>query len=252
MNILIDNITIKIRDNLQQQDMDVVNEVIAGDCYKVCDLPIPIHSVIDVGAHIGTFALKVHERQPHAKIICIDIEEDNIDLCKINVDEFANVVHAAATYVKGPLRLFSCMFGESKATCGSFISMSTELGNYQSQDKDKSIYLLEKQGMGLPVDYMIKELDIPRLTIENIMNTYGFETLDLLKLDCEGSELSILENCSCIEKIGVIIGEWHDKNKFHEIVEKRFDTKKWAIDYLSPANELGIFRLTQRKWHNMN
>jgi FkbM family methyltransferase len=49
------------------------------------------------------------------------------------------------------------------------------------------------------------------VTIEQIMERQGWQTLSLMKLDCEGSEVDILFNCSddVLKRTSRIVGEFH-------------------------------------------
>ena len=59
------------RDNVAQ-DLVIVDDVYQQDCYKLNIIPQVVESakvVVDVGAHIGTFARLVHQRNPKARIL---------------------------------------------------------------------------------------------------------------------------------------------------------------------------------------
>ncbi len=82
---------------------------------------------------------------------------------------------------------------------------------------------------------------IETVTLEQLAEKYGLERIDFLKLDCEGSEFSILQNTTMLERIGVIVGEYHDRARFLKLVAERF--ADWALRILKDG-ELGVFWLT--------
>src|SRR5439155_22241051 len=63
---------------------------------------------------------------------------------------------------------------------------------------------------------------IRTLTLEDLMQEYGVDHIDILKLDCEGSEFSILGKTTSLDRIGLIVGEYHGKEKFEQLVADRF------------------------------
>jgi hypothetical protein len=69
-------------------------------------------------------------------------------------------------------------------------------------------------------------------------------SIDLLKLDCEGSELDILAHCDK-SLLRTVIGEWHDRKNFFRLIAARF--ADWTFDVLRDA-EIGLFRMSMPDW----
>ncbi len=84
---------------------------------------------------------------------------------------------------------------------------------------------------------------VTSLTLEDILRSHGLDRIDILKLDCEGSEFSILENTTSLDRIGLIVGEYHGRERFLKLVAGRF--AGWKLRVLKDG-ELGTFWL-QRK-----
>src|SRR4029453_16016552 len=54
----------------------------------------------------------------------------------------------------------------------------------------------------------------PGLTIDRLMRQYGWDYIDLLKIDIEGAEKEVFEtSASWIGKVGIIVVELHDRSK---------------------------------------
>lgn len=79
--------------------------------------------------------------------------------------------------------------------------------------------------------------------MEDLSRAYAFEAIDLLKLDCEGSEFSFLGNTSMLSKVRIIVGEYHGRERFHKLVAERFSD--WHLTILREGN-LGLFRLERK------
>ncbi len=208
-------------------DRDVVNEVFFGDCYRVGALPFPALTILDVGAHIGAAALKLRSRFLCSAIICAEANPLNIPVLEENVAPSGiRVVAGAVGYREDSPHLYSTVFPGTGATGGSFLG---------------------KPGLSDPHYQDIGR--VPQHTVEQIMEDEGWTTLDLLKLDCEGSELDILEHMD-ISRVGTIVGEWHSRAAFLELVDRKFPRDVWSFDILKDS-EIGLFRLGQRRWWNM-
>ena len=78
------------------------------------------------------------------------------------------------------------------------------------------------------------------LTLEQLIEQHNLDRIDVLKLDCEGSEFSILEHSTSLDRINRIVGEYHGKDRFHELVQRKFSD--WKLRILKDG-ELGTFWL---------
>lgn len=220
-----------VRKELFDQDEVIVRDVIIDDCYRVSDLPSPIANFIDVGSHIGTFARRIHQRFPRARGVGVDPIRDNNILSRVNgYHSYNNVLTGAVYYGASQVAVNSTVFLGSGNSGGTYVGESPTP----------------------PSDPRYREAGaVNTFTIEEIMTDMGWSVLDLLKLDCEGSEINILQNCTVLDKIGVIVGEWHDRGKFMEVWGTLFEkTGKWNLDILREG-DIGLFRLSQKKWRNM-
>lgn len=215
-------------------DLDVVREVFFGDCYRVGDLPFPALTILDVGGHIGVSALKLRSRFLCSKIICAEANPLNVPVLEENVTPSGiKVLAGAVGYREDSPHLYSTVFPGTNATGGSFMGPPGLEGVHKWGNES------QYRDIGR----------VPQHTVEQIMEDNGWTTLDLLKLDCEGSEIDILEHMD-ISRVGVVVGEWHERSKFMEMVERRFTRDVWSFDILKDS-EIGLFRLGQRRWWNM-
>lgn len=85
-------------------DRDVINEVYTGDCYRLRDYPDAAPTVIlDIGAHIGTFAVLAAQLWPAAEIYCFEPNKRSFELLCENTRTFGNVrcYNVAISYTQG-------------------------------------------------------------------------------------------------------------------------------------------------------
>lgn len=213
-----------------RQDMNVVNEVIANDGYftRLRGHGGPECVVADVGAHIGSFARLWRQKNPSSRIACVEACPENIPVLSRNVHDFidATILHAACTYEAGDVALLnSCMPG------GTATGGSTVLPREAITDESKTFGHL----------YWRDARTLPKVTLETVMQRLGVDWIDVLKLDCEGSEFSILEH-GPMDRVGFIFGEYHGWERFDELRRRKF--ADWDFGHMHASSDgLGIFHL---------
>ncbi len=62
-----------------------------------------------------------------------------------------------------------------------------------------------------------------------------------LRQHCEGSEFSILEHAD-LSRVRLIVGEWHDRDRFWELVGRKF--ADWKLRIIKDG-QLGLFWLSR-------
>ena len=216
-----------IRRQLAGQDMLIFNDIVRNDSYRAWILGEPHRSgpqvVVDVGAHLGTFSYLWHKINPEAKIFCVEACPENIELLKRNVADFATVRHAACTYEQGKLYLLNTVIPGKSTTGGSLVVTEHELQNSH-----------------VTSEYYIDKRPLERVTLEDIAMP-----IDILKLDCEACEFSLLEHCPNMDKIGLILGEYHGRERWHELRRRKFPD--WPYSEGSSGN-LGTFHMRNPRW----
>lgn len=151
----------------------------------------PIHTVIDVGANIGLSSVFFSSRLNNPKIIALEPEERNYKQALKNTRAYNNiqVIHGGIWPKKSTLTI-----------CNS--DSSGSLG-FQLKEVTKS---------------MQSSNQVNCFTISEILESQGWETLDLLKLDIEGAEKELFEDHSCqdwINRVKILVIELHDWIKPH-------------------------------------
>jgi FkbM family methyltransferase len=147
--------------------------------------------IIDAGANIGMAAIYFANKYKNAKIIAIEPESENYELLKKNIENYTNIttIKAALWGTPGEISLFD-----------------TGLGN------DAFMAETNKAVLKTPVK-KIKQT-IKTVTVDEIINEFHIDAIDILKIDIEGSEKEVFESCkSWINKTKCIITELHERMK---------------------------------------
>ena len=224
-----------VRTENVEQDLVVVQDIAEEDSYRIDEMPMPRPVVVDVGAHIGCFSKRIHDRNPLARIFAVECCPENIAALKQNVADFATVVQAAVTYQPN-VALLNAVYPACVSTGGSTVIDRDELERQVAELK-----CAELPGDDMPSQHWADLRPLATLTLEDLIREHGFDRIDVLKLDCEGSEFSILGETPSLDRIGLIVGEYHGKERFLELVKTRLDG--WQLRIIRDG-ELGTFWLS--------
>ncbi len=136
-----------------------------------------LYTALDVGAHIGLWSHVCREYAPHMMLMAIEPHPDNYQRLIQNVPEVAAVMGY-------------CGYHDAPGLCCR-------------PKMEGSHYLLKAGEQPAQGSYTLSQLT--RYTLED------FGAIDLLKLDCEGSEFDIIQHCApeTLQRIQVIVGEYH-------------------------------------------
>lgn len=149
--------------------------------------------IVDAGAYTGLSTAFFALRYPAAKIIAIEPDEANFQLLQRNTAAFANVQAVrAALWVEG----------------GSVALADPGYGPWGLRLADPGLAergLAGSAGAGTTV---------PAITMDDVLRDYQLDTIDLLKVDIEGSEKELFAMAdSWIGRVDAICLELHDRFK---------------------------------------
>jgi FkbM family methyltransferase len=122
-----------------------------------------LRRVLDVGAHVGSFALWTCERAPHAKVISVEPEPRNFSDLALNIDRNG---------LGGRVEVVNAALGSEPGTVTLHVPMNRESGSTLAAGGDSV------EAVVISLSELLERLDGP---------------LDLLKLDCEGAEWAVLD-----------------------------------------------------------
>jgi FkbM family methyltransferase len=140
-------------------------------------------TVIDIGAHVGIFAIYAAKRHPHISILAFEPDPVNYAnlLANIAANGVANIIphHLAVTRDGRPF------------TLDRPPDHSGGAGGYHTWHED----------------YPRSTVD--SITLDQIFERYAIQRCKLLKIDCEGAEHEILTSTSVLDRVDFLSGEFH-------------------------------------------
>ena len=158
-----------------------------NDCYfkKVPEYhPKADHTIIDVGAHIGTFSLLAASKVPQGKVFAIEASQDTFDYLKKNIE----------------MNGFKNIISERLALC----------------NKSGTIRLYHDLTDGNWGDTIVKKVsesfeDCPCDTLEGFLKSHNIACCNFLKINCEGAEFGIILSTpkQTLRKIRVLHISYH-------------------------------------------
>jgi len=172
----------------RSSDIPIVREVVEKDNYMVEKYIKPYDIVIDVGGHIGTFS--VYAASKGAVVLTYEPVKRNFALLKKNtkINGFNNTIfNMAVTKTAGSRRIFirDFNFGGS---------------NLYTPHENPDFYE-----------------EVTCTTLGDIYETNHLDHCDYLKLDCEGSELEVIQDFPFLNTIKTIGLEYHGKERRTEL-----------------------------------
>jgi len=167
-------------------DLGILDEIVVRKTYFPREISFKdAKTIVDIGAHIGIFCITSTKLvSKTCKIIAIEPEENNFKLLQRNI---ANNKITTIQLQRGAV-----------------------WKNSTNRMMDISLTNNAAHSFFFGKDCGRKQL-VQTLTLSDIMKKFDVKRIDILKMDCEGSEYDILMNCSraLMSKIGSIILEYH-------------------------------------------
>jgi FkbM family methyltransferase len=222
-------VVVKMRDGMRllarprSEDRSLIHAVVLNREYGPEGFEIGSHdTVVDIGAHIGTFTITSARSASEGIVYAIEPAEANYELLLRNIElnRLKNVVPTKMAVAKDTGKRE--IFAQEDATTGhSFY--------YRS---NRNPVVVDTTSL---VDF------IDRMSIEKI---------DFLKMDCEGAEYEILMNCpervfSMIQRIGMEYHFCEDKRDPQILVDILKDNR-FEVRMSSPRKWGGLIFATKR------
>lgn len=143
----------------------------------------PEDVVIDVGAHIGAFALSAARRAPHGHVHAVEACLESFNLLRINVA--LNGIHNVTPYR---------------------VALSDRRGECTLS------YDTDGWGHSVVTNFADRGETVPTISLEDFMKENGVERCHLMKLNCEGGEFPILMGtpASVLKRFGYLTIAVHE------------------------------------------
>lgn len=182
---VIDGFPIEVADTPDSKAKYIIAWELLDDCYRLNRIDFkPGDVVIDIGAHIGLFAIYTALRFPEVVIHSFEPFPENYELLQQNLAR--NGITTVRTYQQGV------------SSDGRLLDMVTNPQNSGSA----SCYVRSLAEYG-------RTTGIPSITLDHLFHSLGVDKCKLLKIDCEGSEYEVLLSTRSLAKVEYLSGEFH-------------------------------------------
>jgi|SRR5580704_8443384 FkbM family methyltransferase len=184
--------------------------------YGLEDPPFSPQTIVDAGAHIGIASILFARRYPLSRIVAVEPEPSNFALLLKNIAPYKNIQPICAAIWKET----------GEVTLGS------------SSVHPKGAFQITENG----------GTRVRALTIDALMREADLQSIDLLKIDIEGSEKEVFDSCNWISRVQVIAIELHDRIK----LGCRHAVEAATRDFRSKAHGEITFFVRQHESSTMN
>lgn len=216
-------------------DKHVCANVIDQDAYGLDNLyqnNFRPKTILDVGGHIGTFSLHARALWPEARIITVEAstkETDEFPTNEILQENIRNDAHISLVQ--------AALIGAPSVSNAVLL---------EELETDTFSHELEKNIRKNWAEGKVQQRCI--LSVGDLLTQYNLQEIDLLKLDCEGSETNIVRELAELEiipRIGAIRGEWHGEHAKRVLSEMLEITHEVSIK--SPEEPRGLFEADRKR-----
>lgn len=178
---------VKFRIRPGTQDAQVFEEVLVNNQYELPSVFTSDFVVIDIGAHIGAFAVACFARQAKT-VVCFEPYAHNYTLLEQNIQPWREQAAAFNAAVWRSDKKEDVVLGGGNA-------QATACGTVFPHHLDPTLQPVQAIGLN---------------HIINLATDGGRRRVNLLKIDAEGSEYPILYTCDALSLVDSIIVETHD------------------------------------------
>jgi len=167
-------------------DVSVFSQIFIGKSYQLTT-NFSVQSIIDGGANVGYASVWFANQFPDAEIVAVEPEGENVAILRENTSYYPSIriVQAALWDKPGELNLVTCD------------DNNAPLGHWGVRVQE-------------PADVA---KGVKAITIDEILSTTGWKTIDILKLDIEGAEKEVFRSnfTNWLSKTNILILELHDR-----------------------------------------
>jgi FkbM family methyltransferase len=155
---------------------------------------IEAETIVDLGANIGLYTLRMRQNNPKARIIAVEPNPSTAFILRKNI--LTNGLTGIDVI--------------EKAVVGSERSLALKTVAQASAYSGKYLGLIKKEQRPWVRDEMIAIIEVPAITLEQLFLECSISTIDILKIDIEEMELEVLQSsANVLGLIQRIVVEWH-------------------------------------------
>ena len=166
--------------------------------------PGDVPTLLDIGANEGFYSLAMQQANPHLRIFAVEPNPQVYALLTENCRRNGNgirPIHTAVTDTSGTIEL--------------------ETYPHLSTMSSRRIEEMEQSWMDVR---RIRRIQVPAVSLDQLMREEEIGRVDLLKIDVEGEEEALIEgarnpcgesdkrhSCSCLQRVDRLVLEWHSE-----------------------------------------
>ncbi len=182
-------------------DISILNEILRNDLYSQW----PVNgTVVDIGAHIGVFGIQASASSD--TVICYEPHPRNFELLQKNIviNAFNNVTALRQAV------------SDARGNKGLWVSEKKSYGHTFYPSKDRGF---------------VDTIDVESVTLKDVLSSNGLNSIDFLKMHCEGAELDILTHTpqNVLDRVGTIVIKYaRDGAKIADVLTARGFEVTWG------------------------
>jgi FkbM family methyltransferase len=161
------------------EDHSLLKQIFVDQVYRVP--MINVRHIVDLGANIGVATVFLSRLFPDAEIACVEPSPQNTPLLEQTIT--LNGIRA---------RVFETAIGPRDGLVDLFLSSTPDCTSAVHADNSFAV------------------TRVPQITMPHVMREMGWDGIDVLKIDIEGSERYLLtENQDWLGRVKMVVGESH-------------------------------------------
>ena len=204
-----------------------IREIILNDEYELSRFRNYSKSIFDIGANCGVATTILAKQNPNTQIYSFEPFPPTYQLLleNIKLNNISNV------------KVFNCAVGKAgRNSVTLHLHPEFSGGNTicSSQEPFEEFHLSPA-----------KSITVPCISLDEIIHEQAVERIDLLKIDCEGSEFEILLHSEQLRKgiVRNIVGEFHDLVYNSEVSEKSEDLLAYCDEHIQGIKKISVLKL---------
>lgn len=169
-------------------------------------------AIVDIGAHVGSFAVWAAQRSPKARLLAVEPNPETFELLTQNIRD---------NRLEGRVCAVNAAVGAAEGV-GRLELVAHSLGTRLARAEEG-------------------HLSVRVQTLPGLLAEAGIEEVDVLKIDCEGMEYAVLEAIGpeFLRRIGVLTCEYHPEPG-HDVQELDAVLRAAGFRVQRPNTQLGV------------
>src|SRR5579863_9192594 len=204
-----------------------------NDCYKFSTIrnfiaaspAKDVETIVEIGANIGEVTLLMHGYFPAARIIAFEAVKEYCDIAAARTRKIRSIaVHNKA--VTAQHRFVDDLGATRRGEDIDLVILKGLPDGGPGWVGGSMVFPRDEQRVANPDDhygYLKIDQPVTPITLAEIIEQEQLAEIDILKLDCEGCEHSVLgtADAGTLNRLRFIVGEYHGFDRFNAVMRNR-------------------------------